>query len=595
MHISQVIKSKAAGRRLAQGLALAGGALALLAGLASTEAAAAAPRNSRSALIIAIANYGPSNIPPLEGVPFDVDSARSIARAMDIPDQRIAVLRDGQATKEAILQALDTLGQGVSEGGRVMLYFSGHGTRWLDRTVGCKEGLLAFDGQTLTHEEIALRTRRMSEVADKVIVMFDACHSDGVSARRPTTRSLGSIPLTPKFFLAGGENQEPCAASNVKTRSLLDASTRLGALKENFVQITSSRANELSYDEPGKGGMATQGVRECLLGRARDLDGSGAVSMNEVEQCAQAFIDEKLKQAPELRHHITVTGNRNLVPVAVVRPPPPPAPVAVALASPPTPVAPAVPAAATVATSPPAPAPTTTAVPAPAPVIAPAPTVSAPAPAPAPASARPPAANVVAAPVPAPPPATAAAPAPAVPPSVVAPPPAPVVEPALASLATLREIEAQANPKRRIDITSDRTTLRIGKDLLSLKIKSSRDGYVYLILLGSDRKSFYVLFPNGLDKDNAIRANVPLSLPRPDWQVVAQGPAGTNHLLVLVSDTPRDLSVLTLSPPDAKAPFTFALNDLPGRAALFDFFSGRGVTGASEAFGARLMTLQEVR
>lgn len=170
-----------------------------------------------------------------------------------------------------------------------------------------------------------------------------------------------------------------------------------------------------------------------------------------------------------------------------------------------------------------------------------------------------------------------------------------MVEPALASLATLREIEAQANPKRRIDITSDRTTLRIGKDLMSLKIKSSRDGYVYLILLGSDRKSFYVLFPNGLDKDNAIHANVPLSLPRPDWQVVAQGPAGTNHLLVLVSDTPRDLSVLTLSPPDAKAPFTFALNDLPGRAALFDFFSGRGVTGASEAFGARLMTLQEVR
>lgn len=198
---------------------------------------------------------------------------------------------------------------------------------------------------------------------------------------------------------------------------------------------------------------------------------------------------------------------------------------------------------------------------------------------------------------------TLAAPAPAqAPVQAVNPPsilqantPEPPVEPALASLATLKEIEAQGNPRRRVDVTANKTTLRIGKDPLNLQIKSARDGYVYLVLLGSDRKSFYVLFPNGLDKDNVIRANVPMRLPRPDWQVVAQGPAGTDHLLVLVSDTPRNLSALTLSPPDAKAPFTFTLNDLPGRAALFDFFSGRGVTGSSEAFGAKLIAIQEVR
>lgn len=177
----------------------------------------------------------------------------------------------------------------------------------------------------------------------------------------------------------------------------------------------------------------------------------------------------------------------------------------------------------------------------------------------------------------------------------LAEPPAPPVEPALASLATLKEIEAQRNPKRRVDVTVDKTELRIGKDPLNLKIRSARDGYVYLVLLGSDRKSFYILFPNGLDRDNAIRANVTMSLPRPDWKVVAQGPAGTDHMLVVVSDTPRDLSALTLSPPDAKAPFTFALNDLPGRAALIDFFSGAGVTGASESFGAKMITIKEVR
>ena len=325
---------------LSRPLARALGALGLLASLAiwASAAQAAGPeRASRSALIIAIANYGPPQIPALDGVPFDVDSARTIARAMGIPDQRINVLRDAQATKAGILRALDTLGQGVNEGGRVLVYFSGHGTRWMEKNTGCKEGLLAYDGQTLTNDEIAQRTRRMSEVADKVIVMFDACHSEGVSTRRAATRSIAEGKFTAKFFLKAGAGEDACAASNLQTRSLLDASTRLGGLGENFVQITSSRANEVSYDEAGKGGMATQGVRDCLLGRARDRDASGAVSMAEVQQCAQDFLNDKFKSAPQMLHHVTVTGNRNLVPVAAVRPPPPPTPVVVAAAPAPTP------------------------------------------------------------------------------------------------------------------------------------------------------------------------------------------------------------------------------------------------------------------
>lgn len=181
-----------------------------------------------------------------------------------------------------------------------------------------------------------------------------------------------------------------------------------------------------------------------------------------------------------------------------------------------------------------------------------------------------------------------------VPAPAIAAAPAPVVEPAIASLATLREIEAQRNPKRRVDVTLNRMRLRINQDALQLKVQSSQEGYVYLALLGSDRKSFYLLFPNGRDKDNTIRANVPMHLPRPDWQLIARGPAGTDHLLVVVTDTPRDLTALALAAPTGADIFTFTLNDLPGRAALFDFFTGRGVTGSSEAFGARLVSVQEV-
>ena len=481
----------------------------------------------RSALIVGVSTYASPEITPLAGVPFDIDSARAIARAMGIPDQRMTVLRDAQATKAAILEALERMAASVEEGGRAFIYFSGHGTRWFDRNVrGCKEGLLAYDRGTITNEEIAQRTRRMSEVADKVVVLFDACHSDGVSTgARAITRSMAQGTFTPKFFLKGGEDERACSQpTNIRTRSLLTESTKLGALKENFVQITSARADEVSFDEPGKGGLATQGVRQCLLSRSADRDGSGSTSVAEIEACAQQVVNDKLKPFPDLRpHQITVTGNCNIVPVAVVRPPAP-APVAIT-----------------------APTPTPTPAPAPAPTV------------------------------------------PALP-----QPPAPPPEPGLASLAALRDIEQQRNPRRRVEVKLSTPAMRIGRDQLQLSVTSSHAGHVYLLMLGSDRKSFYLLFPNGLDGDNRIQAGRTLTLPRPDWALMARGPEGENHLLVMVTDTPRDTKVLSTSAPSAAAPFTFALNDLEGRSGLLDFFIGRGVTGTSESFGAQLLTIREV-
>ncbi|MFM7849077.1 MAG: caspase family protein [Rubrivivax sp.] len=570
--------------------------------------------STRSALIVGVSTYASPEITPLEGVPFDIISARIIARAMGIPDSRITVLRDAQATKASILAAMEQLAASVTPGSRVFVYFSGHGTRWYEPALkGCKEGLLAYDRETLTNEEIATRTRRMSEVADKVVVLFDACHSDGVStAQRGRTRSVAGASMTPKFFLKGGQDAEACSRPvNLRTRSLLAESTKLGALEENFVQITSSRADEVSFDEAGKGGLATQGVRDCLLSKSTDRNGSGAVSIDEIQRCAQRIVEQKLKPFPDLApHHVTISGNRNIVPVAVVRPqppapavPPPPPPqetVPVATVKPPPtpmpPQAPPAPAPTVVATAPASPT-ATALLPPPAapaqPVKPPPATPDSPA---APATPAAPAVNTPVAAVPtqppAPPPVTAQPSAAPLPPPPAAPP-EPPPPPALASLATLKDIEAQRNPRRKVEVSVSKPTMKIGKDALELTVRSSHDGHVYLVMLGSDAKSFYVLFPNGLDLDNKIKANQTLRLPRPDWKLMAQGPAGTNQLLVVVSDTPRDLTALKQLPPTSAAPFTFSLNDLPGREALVDFFAGRGVSGSSETFGARLLAVKE--
>jgi hypothetical protein len=361
--------------------------------------------------------------------------------------------------------------------------------------------------------------------------------------------------------------------TNMRTRAFINEATRLGALQENVVQITSSRPDEVSFDEPGKGGLATQGLRDCLLGQAQDTDGSGAVNLAEIQKCAQNFVDNKLKNVPGLSpHHITVKGNRNLIPVIAPVPVSAPAP---AIVAPPTPLIAAVPESTSVlAAIQPNASPTEPSA---------AQTTSAPAV--QPAATRPEPAPVK--PAPQAPAEVQTAPAPVKPAPIVVPP-------ALASLATLKDIEQQRNPKRKVEVKLSKPALKIGKDLLDLSIQSSHAGYVYLVLLGSDSKSFYVLYPNGLDQNNKILGGQTLRIPKPEWQIKSVGPAGTNHMLVMVSDSPRKLDSLVMAKPSASEPFTYALNNFEGRSALIRFLTSSGANDASESFGAKILSVKEV-
>jgi hypothetical protein len=175
----------------------------------------------------------------------------------------------------------------------------------------------------------------------------------------------------------------------------------------------------------------------------------------------------------------------------------------------------------------------------------------------------------------------------------VKPPPEPPVPPPIASLATIKDVFAQRDPRFEVKATPAQPKIAIGKEGLKLTVQAKRDGYLYVVLLGSDRESFYLLYPNGYDSDNKIKANKPMTLPTPGWSVKAGGPAGKDELLVLVSDSPRNLKALSLSEPTSATPFTYALTDLGGRAALIDFLTGRGVQGRSESFGAAMFSVLE--
>jgi hypothetical protein len=318
-------------------------------------------------------------------------------------------------------------------------------------------------------------------------------------------------------------------------------------------------------------------MRDCLLGKAVDLNGSGAVTMGEVETCAQKSVDQMLKST-NVTQHITVSGSRNLIPVSLKEPPKPEQQLA--QVTPPTaPALPVTPPITVPSANSPSPPPSPPVSP---PTIVP-PTVKPVEPVKPLENPRPP---------------TQPAPIQVQPIPIQAQPvqaPVPVVEPAIASLATLKDIEQQRNPKRQIEVKVNKPTLKIGKDLLDLSIKSKTDGYLYMVLLGSDASSYYLLYPNGLESDNFIKAGQTVKVPKPDWGIKAAGPEGTDRLLVMVSDSPRKLDTLKMAKPTEKAPYTFALNDLGGRRTLINYLTGSGIDGKSESFGAQLISIKEVK
>jgi hypothetical protein len=112
-------------------------------------------------------------------------------------------------------------------------------------------------------------------------------------------------------------------------------------------------------------------------------------------------------------------------------------------------------------------------------------------------------------------------------------------------LAMLHDIYNQRDDRWQVQATLGQPALKIGTNL-AMSIHSQRDGFIYLFYQGTQPGSFYLLFPNRLDSNNAIAANQDLKLPRQSWTVTALGPHGTDHVMVMVSATARDFSALAL-------------------------------------------------
>lgn len=102
----------------------------------------------------------------------------------------------------------------------------------------------------------------------------------------------------------------------------------------------------------------------------------------------------------------------------------------------------------------------------------------------------------------------------------------------------LEDIRAAASPKINVKLQASRPSLRIGQDELAMTVSTSESGYLSIFHVGSDGKTFDLLFPNNIDTNNYLNAGATVSLPRPSWRVKAGGPVGASRLMAVVSATP---------------------------------------------------------
>jgi hypothetical protein len=104
--------------------------------------------------------------------------------------------------------------------------------------------------------------------------------------------------------------------------------------------------------------------------------------------------------------------------------------------------------------------------------------------------------------------------------------------------ATLRDLSQAADARWDVRAAPSARKLTIGRDSFTLTVTSNRNGFLYVVYVGSDRHEFLKLYPTTPTEPNALQPGQPFTVPK-EWR--SDGPAGTDHLLVLVTPQSRNL------------------------------------------------------
>ncbi len=228
--------------------------------LMSLAHASAAHASARYALLVGVSQY-PSLHPDsrLSGPANDVQLVQTVLEQQGFSRENIIVLADGvenadgDPTKAAITQALDTIADKVnSEEDFVYLHFSGHGTQLpatgpdSGETDGWDEVFLPLDigrwvrtgenseiENALRDDEIGTKLAAIQQAGAFVWAVFDNCHSGSI-ARSAVSGEVKSRKLNPEMLVAEDDRADyEAAKQEAEIKAAESASTRSRSIQSN--------------------------------------------------------------------------------------------------------------------------------------------------------------------------------------------------------------------------------------------------------------------------------------------------------------------------------------------------------------------------
>jgi hypothetical protein len=300
-------------------------AAALCAGALTQGVAWAADRH---ALLIGVGTYmveaetGVASATPLEGPPHDVAAMRDVLiKRWGFKPEAVQVLLNQQATRDAILAALRDLRTRTKPGDEVVVYFSGHGTSWLDANTQSMNlasdsgAWVPFDfsrSSRLTDAQRAARLvrgdldlkpifRELDSSGRLLWVISDSCFSGSLSrslAAAGATQRLPNRMLAlpvPEDYADVVARLERAAATQQRTWPYRQAAFLLAsAAAEPAVDIP-AQAQSVFPTMTGKPhGALTDALLRVLNGQLpSDFNRDGVVNLHEMQRAVGDFMAQR--------------------------------------------------------------------------------------------------------------------------------------------------------------------------------------------------------------------------------------------------------------------------------------------------------------
>jgi hypothetical protein len=231
---------------------------------AADAGAFAETSRARRALLIGIDRY-----PNLEaryqltGCGNDVAAFReALVQTYGFPPENVRTLREEEATRDAILDALDRLVHETGTDDIVVIQYSGHGSQVIDREgdeadmrdetiVAQDSGRVDKPNRDITDDELYARLLALAQATSNVTLVFDCCHS-GTITRDAFTAPSRSVDAD----LRPGEQLPPASIpagfgpTMQATRGATPKKNGLVPIGGSYVLIAGCSDEETSFEYP---------------------------------------------------------------------------------------------------------------------------------------------------------------------------------------------------------------------------------------------------------------------------------------------------------------------------------------------------------